>query len=229
MTTMRLLIALCLVPTLVFAQDPRDSLVAVSANKGVRVPADRAHFYVSTDGSSETTDDALARATAKMAAVIQALRALGDGVEVGEPVTYSLGPAGQGRGFAMSQGPATQTARIGVRVTVRRVAMLSRTLSAASLAGASGMSAMQFDADVTEAARQSLVREAINALRTDAQAVATALGGRLGALVDVSVREDGRMFTQQLMLAGDAPFMAPTAAPEVNVNLSVSMRFKLVR
>ena len=65
--------------------------------------------------------------------------------------------------------------------------------------------------------------------RQEASAIATALDGRLGGVVDIGTNSTDRMFMQPAMLAIDGMMGQPTPAPEVLVSVSVTARFRLVR
>ena len=71
--------------------------------------------------------------------------------------------------------------------------------------------------------------DALAQARADAGALAAALGGKLGELVDVSSNAGPVGFQAPTMLSFDARFSQPPQAPEVSINATVTVRFKLVR
>jgi len=65
--------------------------------------------------------------------------------------------------------------------------------------------------------------------RADAAALAAALGGKLGELVEVTSNAGPLGFQGPTMLNFDARFSQPPQAPDVSISSSVTVRFRLVR
>ena len=70
--------------------------------------------------------------------------------------------------------------------------------------------------------------EALTTAKADAESMAQALGGRLGALVDAS-STSSPVFTQPTTFNFDNRFGSQSSAPEVNITVSVTMRYRLIR
>lgn len=223
------LLALVLVPVAIQAQVMRDSIITVNTARSFRVSADRASLFVSVEGTAETAREAVSRAEAKLAAVTAALRGARDGVEMGAPVTFSVGPTMSARGFPGAPAAPSLTARAAIRVQVTRLSYLAPAVSAALDAGAAGASSVVFESTSADSTRRAVVVEALTDARKEAEAIAASLGGRVGALVDVSTSGGDRGFQGPTVFAFDGGFGQQGFAPEVLLNVTVIMRFRLIR
>lgn len=217
-----------LIPFGLSAQIQRDSVIAVNMTRTVKLAPDHASWFVTIEGTAETSAAAQALAESKATAVTRALRALGPTVELGSPVAFSVGPTPGMRGYPGSPSQPTTTARTAMRVRVTRMADLARALAAASEAGAAGASGVTFESSVADSARRAEVAKALAMLRQEAEIIASALDGRIGGLVDVSTTSSDRVFGQPTMLPMEG-MNQPTLVPEVSVSVTVTARFRLVR
>jgi uncharacterized protein YggE len=227
---LRLFFLLALPLTLQAQVVSRDSVISVNASRLTRLTADRATFYVTIEGTAETANDAVARVETKVKAVGDALKGFGNRVTVDAPIGYTVGPTPAPQGYPGVASPPSNLARSVIRVTLGGgVEQLSRVISLALAAGASGTSPASFEASGADAARRAKLAESIAAAKTDAEALAAALGGKLGALVDVSTT-GGPNFQQPPTLAFDQRFGGgQTFAPEVQISTNVTVRYRLIR
>ncbi len=207
---------------------PRDSILTVSASRTARVMADRASMYVVVDGAAETPADAVARAGTKVKGVVDALKALGTRVEADRPISYTVGPTPSQNGFPQAATPLSYTARSLIHVTVMHPEDMGSALASILTAGAASTTGLTFEFSAADSAHRARVVDAIAAVRADAQAMATALGGRVGALVDVSTSSNpiNNPFGNQLNF--DTRFGAQSPAPELTIAATVTMRFRLI-
>jgi len=224
-----LLTLILLAPAALNAQVMRDSVIAVNSTRTVRLTPDRATLFVTVEGTAETSRDALAVADAKLAAVLRAVRGLGDGVQLGTPIAFSVAPTPGARGYIGSPTVTTLTARTAVRVYVSRLSDLARTFAAVADAGAAGTSALTFESSVADSARRAEVASALVMARQEASAIAATLDGHLGGVVDISTTSNDRAFLQPAMLPMEGMMGQPAQAPEVLVSVTVTARFRLVR
>jgi uncharacterized protein YggE len=209
-------------------QVPRDSILMVSSSRTARVMADRASMYVVVDGAAETAADAVARAGTKMKGVVDALKALGNRVEAERPISYTVGMTASQNGFPQPATPLSYTARSLVRITVMHPEELGSTLASILTAGAANTSGLAFEYSGADSVHRAREVEAIAAARADAQAMAAALGGHVGALVDVST--SGAPINNPFgnVLNFDVRFGAQTPPPELTISATVTMRFRLI-
>jgi len=224
---LRLLLAM-LLPLTAQAQGLRDSTITVSASRTSRLAPDRAAMYVLVEGSAETPADAVTRVETKLKAVSDALRALGSRVEVDRAVVYSVGPAGQPNMYPPPSGPPSNVSRALLRVQMNRADQIAHVTAAALSAGAAGVASITFESSVADSVRRARMAEALAAATADAQALATSLEGRLGALVDVSSSAPNLGFAGPTSLNFDSRFVQPAQIPEVVIMSSVTVRYRLL-
>lgn len=223
------LVVLVLSPAVVQAQTIRDSTISVSATKVTRIVPDRATMYVLVEGSAETPSDAVTRAETKLKAVSEALKTLGSSAEPDRAITYSVGPAPQPNVYPGAGVPQSNISRAVLRVSMNRVDQIARVAAGALAAGASGVSTITFESTVADSVRRSRMTEALAVARADALALATALNGKLGGLVDVTSTAGNIGFAGPAMLNFETRFMQPTQVPEVTITTSVIVRYRLIQ
>ena len=223
-------IFLALLPAALHGQNARDSvtIISVSAARTMRLAPDRATFVVSVEGVAETAREAVSRGDAKLRGVLDALRALGPGVELDRPQTLAVLPSSAGRGIPSAPGTASFTARSAFRVRVRRLELLAGALVATLDAGATASAGIAFESAASDSVRLTQIADALAASRRDAEAIAAGLGGRLGVLLDVNTSGDrgGLQLSSNLGYDGYSP---PGAAPELVQSVVVTMRFRFSR
>jgi len=223
------LVVLALSPAVVQAQTIRDSTISVSATKITRIVPDRATMYVLVEGSAETPSDAVTRAETKLKAVSEALKTLGSSAEPDRAITYSVGPTPQPNVYPGAAVPQSNISRAVLRVSMNRVDQIARVAAGALAAGASGVSTITFESTVADSVRRSRMTEVLAVARADALALATALNGKLGGLVDVTSTAGNIGFAGPAMLNFETRFMQPTQVPEVTITTSINVRYRLIQ
>lgn len=224
------LLAIALLPAALQGQTlARDSTISINATRTARIPADRASFYVIVEGTAETAPDAVARVETKIKAVTDALKGAGGRVEVDRPIPYTVGAPPNPNGFPVASATSSNLARSVIRVQLWQVDRLAHVMAAGIAAGAASTSTIMFESSMADSVRRAKFAEAIAAAHADAEAMATGLGGRLGAFVDAtSTGTPG--FQQQSTLSFDNRFgLQQTPAPEVVVTATVTVRYRLIR
>lgn len=225
----RLFLLAVALPWPLLAQQPRDSMVTVSASRTTRIAPDRASMYLIVEGTAETAPDAIARVQAKLKTVTDALKGFGSQVKLDAPISYGVGPTPNQTGYPVPASPPTNLARFVVRVQLDRVDQLASVVAAAIGAGAGTSSSLMFESSVADSVRRSRITDAIAAARLDAEAVAASLGGRLGSLVSVTSTGGAFPFQGPSNLIFDNRFSQPTQVPDVQINTNVTVQFRLVR
>lgn len=215
-------------PVPLVAQTPRDSIISVSATRTTRVAPDRASFYVVVEGTAETPADAIARVDVKLKAVVAALKGLGSHVRVDSPVAYGVGPSPNLNGYPATA-PATDLARSVVRVQVDRPEQTAQVVAAAISAGAASSTSLMFESSVADSVRRARIKEALANAHTDAEEIASSLGGHLGALMSVSTTGGPFGFQSSSMLNFDTRFGQQAQAPEIVVTTNVTVQYRVVR
>lgn len=224
----RTLFALLFLPSVAQAQI-RDSVIAATATKTARILPDRASMYIIVEGTAETAPDAVARVDGKVKAVTDALKTLGSRVEVDRPVGYTLAVAPRDQNYPGGPMGTSFVSRSVIRVQSTRTDQIASIVAAAIGAGASSMSSLTFESSVTDSVKRARIAEGIAAARLDAETIAAALGGKVGALIDVSSSGSfGFQGPSQLIFdsrygGGQAP------APELMINVTVTVHYRLIR
>ena len=222
------LLAAVLFPLSLQAQTRTDSTIAVSATRTAHVAPDRGAMFVIVEGTAETAADANARVETKLRAVSDALKALGQRIEMERPVGYGVSLAQNPNGYPMPANPASYVSRSVMRIQINRLDQISVVVAAALAAGATSTSSLTFESSVADSVRRERIAEAVNVARNDAQALAAALGGRLGALVDVTTTSPN-FFQGQNTLSFDNRFGQQASTPDIVINATVTMRYRIVR
>lgn len=181
----------------VAAQQPQPSPahpgpdIITSATGEARVTPDRAHVLIGVQTRAATAAQAGADNATKTRAVIEAIR--GRGIPAAQIGTseYNLYPEYDHR--EPREGPATPrvigyVANNTVRVEVRELNQVGAVIDAALAAGANMVNTIQFFASNVDAARRSALAEAVGRARADAEALARAAGGSLGALLELNTQ-----------------------------------------
>jgi hypothetical protein len=222
------LLILAVLPLSLSAQAPRDSIISVSSSRTTKVPPDRASFYIIVEGTAETPPDAIARVDTKQKAVTEALRGFGARVKFDQPIAYGVEPTPAPNGYPVAPIPATNLARSVIRVQLDRPEQTGHVIAAAIGAGAASSSGLTFESSAADSVRRTRITEALGAAHLEAEAVAASLGGRLGALVNVTITGGPFAFPQQ-SLNFDNRFGQQASAPDVTVAATVTVQYRLVR
>jgi uncharacterized protein len=224
------------------AQQPSDGtpqrVIRVSGAGEVRVTPDVAHIDLAVETTGATARAAGEQNARQMDAVIRALTQAGIARADIRTSGYTLFPV-----YAQQERPprpeTVQEPRIVgyrasnmVNVRTQDIARVGTLIDAALAAGANRMQALRFSILDDEAAQNAAVRQAAERARRSAEAMAAALGVRLGEVVEASTSTDViRPFMR--MEAAAARGMADMAAPtpiepgEQTVSANVAVVFAI--
>jgi uncharacterized protein YggE len=96
-------------------------------------------------------------------------------------------------------------------------------------AGAGSSAAPMFEASAADSARRARFTEALAAAKQDAEALATALGGRLGALIEVSTTSaPGPGTSPYINFMNRFEMGGPTQSPDVQISATVTARYRFI-
>lgn len=216
------------------APAPAPPYIAASAVGESRVSPDRALVQVTVDSHSESAAGAGADNRAKQERVIEAVKAAGVAAPQIRTVGYRVSPeyAQPERGKA----PRVSGYRAGntVQVEVRSIDNVGKVIDAALGAGATNIASVGLYASNTDAARRDAVQQAVTKARGEAEAAATAAGGTLGTLIELTIDPGAipRPMMQQVMLTGSVMAMGadmPVAAMSTPVEPGESLVMAVVR
>jgi hypothetical protein len=167
---------------------PPPPQIVASARGEARVTPDRGTIYIGVQTRAKNAADASAENARKQRAVLDTLRALGVRSEHLSTVEYNVYPEQQ---YDPQRGD-TAPRIIGynvvntVRVDVQRLEQLGRLIDAALAKGANGINQLQFQSSKADSVRRSALADAVAKARADAEAMASAAGGHLGELLEIS-------------------------------------------
>jgi uncharacterized protein len=180
------------------AQQPQPSSahpgpdIVTSATGEARVTPDRAHVLIGVQTRAATAAQAGADNATKTRAVIDAIKARGIPAPQIGTSEYNLYPEYDHR-EPPREGPQTPrvigyVANNTVRVEVRQLNQVGVVIDAALAAGANMVNTIQFFASNVDTARRTALAEAVGRARADAEALARAAGGSLGALLELNTQ-----------------------------------------
>lgn len=166
--------------------------IVTSATGEARVTPDRAHVLIGVQTRGATAAQAGADNATKTRAVIAAIKARGiPAAQIGTS-EYTLYPEYDHR-EPPREGPQTPrvigyVANNTVRVELRQLDQVGAVIDAALAAGANMVNTIQFFASNADVARRAALAEAVTRARADADALAQAAGGSLGALLELNTQ-----------------------------------------
>ena len=224
----RQLLFAAFIPLSLQAQVRTDSTILVSATRTAHIAPDRGAMFVIVEGTAETAADANTRVETKLRAVNDALKSLSPRIDIERPVSYGVSLAQNPNGYPMPASPASFVARSAMRIQLNRLDQISAVVAAAMAAGATSTSSLSFESSVADSVRRDRIAEAVGVARNDAQSLATALGARLGALVDVTTSSPNLSFQGQGGLSFDSRFNQQASPPDIAITTTVTMRFRIV-
>lgn len=205
--------------------------ILVSATEEVDVTPDRARLTLAIETRARTAAQAGADNARIQTAILDTLTKLGIAAAQIQTVGVSVQPDYE---YPSDGGRPTvigYVARNGVRVEIRRIALVGTVMDAGLAKGANQVDGLQFLASNTEQVRRDALRTAVQRARQDANAIAEAAGGRITGVIELSSDNSsttGMEFGPQLMMVrGAAPPAPPTPiqAGTLKVAVTVSARF----
>ena len=224
-----------LAPVVVSAQNARvedDGIprVVASATKSARVVPDRAIFYAIVEGGAESASEATQRVERKLQTVMQAAKQLGAHVDMASAIPYGVMQAQNFGGYPGQPSTSPLVARYVLRIQPTRLDQLMNATSVLIGAGASAVTPPQFEMIATDSVRRAKFTEALAQARADAEALAAALGMRLGSLIEVSTTQGGPQnnYPQYVNFSRGFDMTGPGSPPEVSVSATVTVRYRLL-
>jgi uncharacterized protein YggE len=188
--------------------------IAVTGEGEVRVDPDLATVSVGVTATAPTSEEALDQASARMAQVIAATRALG--VEQRDIQTSGLSLQPIFRQRVRPDDPQeieSYRASNNVTITVRDVQRAGAVLDAASRSGANVISGIRFGLANPDAARQEALGAAVRDAERKARGMASAAGVNITGVQ--SIVEDNVATPQPVARAAAAPAVGEATAPPV--------------
>jgi uncharacterized protein YggE len=210
-----------------FAQSAPPRVVRASGTGSVTIRPDQAKLNVGVVTQAATAEAAAADNAARTDAVIKAVAAILGTSQPLRTINYFITP-----NYRTMTGQPPQIAGYTVtntlEVTLADTAIVGRVIDAASTAGANNISNLRFLLANPEPARQQALAAASKQARAHADAIASGLGGRTGAVL--AAQEAGVIvpFNNQRLGATDAAATTPIEAGTLEVSATVSIEVELL-
>ena len=188
---------------------PQPPYIAASAVGESRVTPDRAIVQVTVDSRAETAAGAGADNRVRQDRVISAVKAAGVASPqirtIGYRVTPEYAQPERGKAPRVTGYHANNT----IQVEVRSVENIGSVIDAALGAGATNIGSVGLYSSNTDSARREAVRVAVAKARGEAESAATAAGGTLGSMLELTIDPGSvpRPLMQQVMVTGTAMTM----------------------
>jgi uncharacterized protein YggE len=167
------------------APKPLEPEINAGGHGEFRLTPDLAYIMVGVTTESPNAMVAASENSRRTAAILAALHGVGLADQQIRTAGYSLERIYE---YPKNQEPRVRgfTTRNSLRVEIRQINDVGKTIDAAIAAGATDISSIQFSAANTEEARRTALSNAVRQARADAEAMARAAGGSLGRLLSIA-------------------------------------------
>ena len=206
------------------------SHISTSASGEARVTPDRATIFIGVQSRAATASAASADNARRQRAVLDTLRVLGISGDRVSTLNYNVAPE-------MQYSPSGQTApkvtgyvvTNTVRAEVVKLEDVGRVIDAALAKGANELSSLQFYSSKADSARRAALAVAVANARADAETLARAAGGSLGALIELTTGEMPlRPVAEMAMARVAAAPRTPIEAGQQTVEATVTARWLFI-
>lgn len=197
--------------------------IAVSAQGTVEIPADHVVLTLGVLVRDSTPTLAASSMDARLRRVTDALIEMGFPAESLPTAHYNVTPDRSRERERIT----SYTATTAVRLNIWDIGFAPSVIEGALAAGATDVTGLQFGASDEAEARDEALRKAVAAAKRDAEVVAEAAGGHLGALLEVSTQPSSLRHARAMEfsgVAGSAPQITPLNLSVV-ANVSVRWQF----
>ena len=232
-------LALVATPALVRAQVGPDGqqlrppvpMVITNGRGEVEVTPDRAKIHLAVESRGATAAAAGARNARIQTEVLDTLRRMGYTAEQLGTLGYSVHPEYQYPKEGGVPKVVGYVARNTIRVDVTRIERVGATIDAALAKGATNVAGLRFESSRFDEVRREALKSAVRAARADAEAMASAAGGTLGELLDVSSIDQGpipymEMSAPMAMARSADVVQTPIVPGEQKVTVMVAARWR---
>jgi len=211
------------------ASPSRPEIVTSSTGEAQLTP-DRAAVYVGVQTRASTANAAARDNAQRQRAIIDAIVALGIPRDQISTENYSVAPDtryDQASQRTIVNGYVVSNV---VRVEVHRTDQLGPIMDTALGKGANQINSLDFFASNADSARHEALVQAVSRARNDAEVLARAAGGSLGALLELGTAEMGpRPVLYRMQVASMAsPGVTPIEPGQQKVQVTVSARWQFV-
>lgn len=213
------------------AQQDTNAYISVSARGDVSVTPDRAKIELAVETRASTAAAAVQQNATRQTTVIQALRALKIPDSQISTANFSVEP--ESRNDKELDAPRIVSYLVSntILVTLKDISTVGKTLDAAIGSGANSVSSVSFYLSNADSAYRNALAAAVRSARDQAAVMATAAGGRLGPMVEMSSAGLIRPVPVMRMAAGVDMSAAstPIMSGEQTVSASINTRWIFVQ
>lgn len=205
--------------------------IVTSGSGEAQISPDRATISIGVQTRALTAATAGADNARRQKAILDTLRALGLTSEQLSTVNYNVSPEMQYSPNGTTPPKITgYTVSNTVRVDVRRLDDVGKVIDAALAKGANEISSLQFFSSKADSVRRVALASAVVSARADAEALAKAAGGSLGALLELSSTESPIRGPQPILMSrmADAKVATPIETGQQTFSASVTARWLFV-
>jgi len=208
-------------------------MIVTSGQGETKITPDRARLEVSVQTRAATAADAGAQNAKKQQSVLDALRKIGFASDQLSTVNYNLFPEMQYDRNGQSPRVVAYNATNTVRIDIRDIGMIGKAIDASLEAGANMISSLSFYSSNSDSARRSALASAVARARSDAEAIASAAGGTIGALMEITTSDFAPpVIYNRAQMAGDMSAKMASATPiepgEQTVSAIVNARWVFI-
>lgn len=204
--------------------------IVTSATGEAQFVPDRAAVYVGVETRAATAAAAARDNAQRQRAIIDAVVATGVSREQISTENYSVAPNTRYDQATQRSSVVGYIVSNVVRVEVRRIDQVGTVLDAALAKGANQINSLDFFASNSDSARHAAIAQGVARARADAETLARAGGGSLGALVELSTGDAGPrpMYRLDVRNAMAAAAPTPIEPGQQRVQVTVNARWRFV-
>jgi uncharacterized protein YggE len=210
------------------ASGPAPAQIVTSGTGEVRVTPDRATIFVGVQSRAGTAATASADNARRQRAILDTLRSLGLGADQLSTINFNVNPDIQYNPNNQPPKVVGYTVTNTVRAEVRKLDDVARIIDASLAKGANEISGLQFYSSKADSARRSAMALAVANARADAETLARAAGGTLGALIELSTGSSVRPMPEGVSVGAMARVATPIEPGQQSISASVTARWSFV-
>lgn len=205
--------------------------IVTSATGEAQFVPDRAAVYIGVETRAATAAAAARDNAQRQRAIIDAVVATGVSREQISTENYSVAPNTRYDQATQRSSVVGYIVSNVVRVEVRRIDQVAIVLDAALAKGANQINSLDFFASNSDSARHAAIAQGVARARADAETLARAAGGSLGALVELSTGDAGPrpMYRLDVRNAMAAAAPTPIEPGQQRVQVTVNARWRFVQ
>lgn len=202
--------------------------IVVTGTGQAMVSPDRATIFLGVQTRASTAAAAGAENARRQRAILDTLRAIGVPSEQLTTVNYSVSPE---MNYPPGGTPRVTgyTVTNSVRVELKRIEDVARAIDAALAKGANEVSSLQFFSSKADSVRRAALASAVADARADAEVLARAAGGTLGALLELASSETPVRPIPMMVRNMAAAQSTPIESGQQTVSATVTARWAFVK